>query len=174
MSDDPIARWNALVESIQRPMQDRIAELEAENAALLRQWNELDLRNEQKHREWSEKQAALEATIQRTWTALGLQTFDEAKGRTVDEFARVRIGELEAEIKRLETLREMEGAAIVAAVNSAAEVDRDAERYRFLRDPKTPTAEACMKRTTDELWEFMCGEELDAAIDAVRKEHPNG
>lgn len=36
----------------------QIAELQAENEALLRQWNELDQRNEKRHREWTEQLTA--------------------------------------------------------------------------------------------------------------------
>ena len=44
-----------------KQLRERIAELEAENAAMLKQWNDLDQRAEKNHREWSRRIVELEA-----------------------------------------------------------------------------------------------------------------
>jgi hypothetical protein len=55
-----------------------------------------------------------------------------------------------------------------AAQRVIAELRRDAERYRWLRDEHSAVAESCMFITPDHMAEFRFGDDLDAAIDAAR------
>jgi len=60
------------------------------------------------------------------------------------------------------------GPALIAELREAR---RDAERYRWLRDPSNEDATTALKVELNEAewgWESMAGEELDAAIDAAR------
>ena len=57
--------------------------------------------------------------------------------------------------------------ALAAAEQRVAELERDAQRYRWLRNPDQNVGEVLDKLVADGVWDYRAGEDLDTAIDAA-------
>ena len=64
---------------------EQISKKDAEIAALLKQWNDLDRRNEVRHREWNTKLTEKDAEIERLRKELKLVSEDHAMRKEVSD-----------------------------------------------------------------------------------------
>lgn len=64
------------------------------------------------------------------------------------------------------------GQATADRFHEAAEDQRDAARYRWIRSKESPSADVCLKPTPDHMLEFREMQDLDAAIDAAIAKGP--
>ena len=92
-----------------------------------------------------------------------------------------RIAELEASVggedsddeKNVYGALEKAQSKLADCVAEIARLREDAERYRRLRTEESTVAEICNSAANkDDGFSFMWGDELDAAVDAARKEQP--